>query len=98
MREGSAAGAAQVLESSGLFCSGPGTSLSLWGCGCCQELWEPRGAQWPQQSRESSLALTTRVHSTNMMQLAPPWNVFPIPCKGRTGITQGCSHGTACQC
>lgn len=33
--------AAQVLESSGFVCSGPGTSLSLWGRGRCQELLDP---------------------------------------------------------
>lgn len=48
----------------------------------------PGALAWPLQHRaRTSRALTGWVHNTNMMQLAAPWNVLPIPCRvTRTGF------------
>lgn len=43
------------------------------------------GGRGQQQQREKSLVRTARVQRTNMMQLAPPWKVFPMPCGGGEG-------------
>lgn len=47
-----------------------------------------------QQQREKSRVRTARVQRTNMMQLAPPWNVFPMPCQGgeKRRECQGLKH------
>lgn len=40
--------------------------------------------QQRQQKRARSLVRTARVQRANMMQLAPPWKVFPMPWGGES--------------
>lgn len=56
-----------VLEGAG----DPAVALRLW----------PAGSEEQQkQQQETSRERMARVQRTNMMQLAPPWKVLPMPC------------------